>query len=63
MVQTNRGYVIATVGSAFWSSSTILISHLVNNRRMAPLQLALWRDPSVCVGMTPLPVLAGGRVK
>ena len=51
MSRTSRGYVIAMVGIAFWSSSGILISYLVSNYRLAPLQLAFWRDALVCVGV------------
>jgi DME family drug/metabolite transporter len=51
MSRASRGYVIAMVGVAFWSSSAILISYLVSNYRMAPLQLAFWRDAFVCLGV------------
>lgn len=51
MSRASRGYVIAMVGVAFWSSSAILISYLISNYHMAPLQLAFWRDTFVCVGV------------
>jgi DME family drug/metabolite transporter len=51
MARATKGYVIAIVGVAFWSSSAILISYLVGSCRMAPLQLAFWRDALVCSGV------------
>ena len=51
MSRATRGYIIAIVGVAFWSSSAILISYLVGNYRTAPLQLAFWRGSLVCVGV------------
>lgn len=51
MSRTTRGYVIAIVGIAFWSSTAILISHLVNRYGLAPLQLAFWRDALACLGL------------
>jgi DME family drug/metabolite transporter len=49
--QATKGYVIAIVGVAFWSSSAILISYLVSAYSMPPLQLAFWRDALVCIGV------------
>jgi drug/metabolite transporter (DMT)-like permease len=51
MSRATKGYVIAIVGVAFWSSSAILISYLVGTYRMPPLQLAFWRDALVCIGV------------
>ncbi len=51
MSRVSRGYVIAMVGVAFWSSSAILISYLVGHYYITPLQLAFWRDTLVCVGV------------
>jgi len=51
MSRATKGYVIAIVGVAFWSSSAILISYLVGTYHMAPLQLAFWRDALVCAGV------------
>lgn len=60
MSRASRGYFIAMIGIAFWSSSAILIVYLVSNYGMAPLQLAFWRDTFVCLGVGAA-LLAFGR--
>ena len=40
----NKGYAIALIGVAFWSSTAIFISYLLSHYTLAPLTLAFWRD-------------------
>jgi drug/metabolite transporter (DMT)-like permease len=39
-----KGYAIALIGTALWSTTAILIRHLTEHYRMPPLLLAFWRD-------------------
>ena len=39
-----RGYVIALVGTAIWSSTAVFIGYLTTRFHMPPLVLAFWRD-------------------
>jgi len=41
---SRRGYVIAFVGTAIWSTTAIFIGYLTNRFHMPPLALAFWRD-------------------
>jgi len=39
-----RGYLVAFIGTAIWSSTAIFISYLTTRFHMPPLVLAFWRD-------------------
>src|SRR5512137_2312305 len=39
-----RGYTIAVVGIAIWSTTAILIGYLSEQYHLPPLVLAFWRD-------------------
>jgi drug/metabolite transporter (DMT)-like permease len=41
---SRRGYVIAFVGTAIWSTTAIFIGYLTDHFHMPPLALAFWRD-------------------
>jgi len=41
---STRGYAIAFVGTAIWSTTAIFIGYLTNHFHMPPLALAFWRD-------------------
>ena len=41
---SRRGYVIAFVGTAIWSTTAIFIGYLTDRFHMPPLVLAFWRD-------------------
>ncbi len=43
-VKLTRGYLIALVGTAIWSSTAVFIGYLTTRFRMPPLALAFWRD-------------------
>ena len=42
--KVRRGYVIALVGTAIWSSTAVFIGYLTTRFHMPPLVLAFWRD-------------------
>ncbi len=44
-----RGYVIALIGTALWSSTGVLIRHLTEHYHMPPLVLAFWREALVAL--------------
>jgi len=44
-----KGYLIALVGTAIWSSTAVFIRYLTVNYQMPPLVLAFWRDTIVAV--------------
>jgi drug/metabolite transporter (DMT)-like permease len=39
-----RGYFLAFVATAFWSTTAVIIGHLTTRFRLPPLVLAFWRD-------------------
>jgi drug/metabolite transporter (DMT)-like permease len=41
---STRGYAIAFIGTAIWSTTAIFIGYLTNRFHMPPLVLAFWRD-------------------
>jgi drug/metabolite transporter (DMT)-like permease len=47
----NRGYLIALVGTAIWSTSAIFIRYLTTHYALPPLVLAFWRDLIVAAGL------------
>ncbi|MBL7066220.1 MAG: EamA family transporter [Anaerolineae bacterium] len=65
--KVRRGYVIALVGTAIWSSTAIFIGYLTTRFRMPPLVLAFWRDLIVAgallgvIGLVARPLLRLGR--
>jgi drug/metabolite transporter (DMT)-like permease len=54
MSRLSKGYLIAILGTAFWSSTAIFISYLTQTHKMQPLLLALWRDGFVCLALAPV---------
>ncbi len=46
-----RGYLIAVIGTALWSTTAIFIGYLSTNYKMPPLVLAFWRDLFVAAGL------------
>jgi drug/metabolite transporter, DME family len=50
--QLNRGYTLGLIGIAFWSTTAIFISYLLNNYPLRPLTLAFWRDLFVVGALT-----------
>jgi drug/metabolite transporter (DMT)-like permease len=49
--QVTKGYLIALVGTAIWSTTAIFIRYLTTNYALPPLVLAFWRDLFVAVGL------------
>jgi DME family drug/metabolite transporter len=49
MSRLTKGYLIAIIGTAFWSSTAIFIRYLTTTHQMPALLLAFWRDSLVCV--------------
>jgi drug/metabolite transporter (DMT)-like permease len=54
-----RGYVLAFIGTAFWSTSAVFISYLTTRFRMPPLVLAFWRDVLVACSLAVALALVG----
>jgi drug/metabolite transporter (DMT)-like permease len=46
-----RGYVIALIGTAIWSTTAIFIRYLTTEYDLPPLVLAFWRDLIVAAGL------------
>ncbi len=46
-----RGYVLALLATAIWSSSGVMISYLTQHYALPPLTLAFWRDALVTVAL------------
>jgi drug/metabolite transporter (DMT)-like permease len=46
-----RGYVIALIGTAIWSTTAIFIRYLTTHYGLPPLVLAFWRDLFVAAGL------------
>ena len=42
--QTSRGYLIALIGTAIWSTTAIIIRHLNDSFGLSPMVVAFWRD-------------------
>ncbi len=49
--QQTKGYLIALVGTAVWSSTAVFIRYLSVNYQMPSLVLAFWRDLIVTIAM------------
>jgi drug/metabolite transporter (DMT)-like permease len=47
----SKGYLIALIGTAVWSSTAIFIRYLSVTQQMPPLSLAFWRDLMVCLAI------------
>jgi drug/metabolite transporter (DMT)-like permease len=47
----SRGYLIALIGTAIWSTTAIFIRYLITNYALPPLVLAFWRDLFVAAGL------------
>jgi drug/metabolite transporter (DMT)-like permease len=47
-----RGYLIAIVGTVFWSTTAIFIRYLSVEHQLPALVLAFWRDLFVCLALT-----------
>jgi drug/metabolite transporter (DMT)-like permease len=48
---SSRGYLIALVGTAIWSTTAIFIRYLTTHYALPPLVLAFWRDLFVAAGL------------
>lgn len=53
MSRLTKGYTIAGVGIAIWSTTGVLISYLITRYQLPALTLALWRNLLVCVALFP----------
>jgi drug/metabolite transporter (DMT)-like permease len=53
MSQFAKGYAIAMVGVALWSTTGVFVGYLLTTHTMPPLLLAMWRDLLVCVALFP----------
>jgi DME family drug/metabolite transporter len=51
MSKLTKGYLIALVATAFWSTTGVFIRYLTETYRMPPLVLAFWRDGFVCLAL------------
>ena len=64
---STRGYLIAFVSTAIWSTTAIFIGYLTRRFHMPPLVLAFWRNLIVSgalfgvIGLTARPLLRPGR--
>lgn len=58
MSRLAKGYFIAIVGVAFWSTAAIFIGYLMSHYKMPALSLAFWRNLLVCVALVPALFLA-----
>ncbi|KXK13278.1 MAG: hypothetical protein UZ15_CFX003003364 [Chloroflexi bacterium OLB15] len=54
MSQTSRGYSIAIIGIAVWSTTPIFIGYLISHYGMPALLLSLWRNILVFAALAPL---------
>jgi len=52
MSKLTKGYLIALVATAFWSTTGVFIRYLTEAYRLPPLVLAFWRDGFVCLALT-----------
>jgi drug/metabolite transporter (DMT)-like permease len=50
--RATKGYLIALVGTAIWSSTAVFIGYLTETYHLPPLVLAFWRDFFVTVGLS-----------
>lgn len=53
MTPLTKGYVIASIAIALWSTTGILIGYLITDYHMPPLLLAFWRNLFVCAALVP----------
>jgi drug/metabolite transporter (DMT)-like permease len=49
--RVTKGYLIALVGTAIWSTTAIFIRYLTTHYALPPLALAFWRDLFVAAGL------------
>lgn len=49
--RSGRGYAVAIIGTALWSSTGVFIRYLTETYRMPPLVLAFWRELIVALGL------------
>ncbi len=52
MSRLTKGYLIALVATAFWSTTGVFIRYLTETYHLPPLVLAFWRDLFVCLALT-----------
>lgn len=52
MTRLTRGYLIAIVATAIWSSTAVFIRYLTQAYHLPPLVLAFWRDLFVSIALT-----------
>jgi DME family drug/metabolite transporter len=51
MSRLGKGYVIAIIAIAAWSTTGVLISYLLTSFEISPLLLAFWRNLLVCLAL------------
>jgi drug/metabolite transporter (DMT)-like permease len=49
--RVTKGYLIALIGTAIWSTTAIFIRYLTTHYALPPLALAFWRDLFVATGL------------
>ncbi len=54
MSQLTKGYLIAIIGVAIWSTTGVFIAYLIDHYGMQSLVLAFWRNLLVCVCLAPV---------
>lgn len=58
MSRLSKGYLIATAGVVLWSTTGVLMAHLITDYHIPPLVLAFWRDLLVSLALLPALILA-----
>ena len=53
MSRLAKGYVIAGIGIALWSTTGVFIGYLITNFQISALLLAFWRNLLVCAALVP----------
>jgi len=53
MSRRSKGYLIAGMGIAFWSTTGVIMSHLFTQYGISVLLLQFWRNTLVCVALIP----------
>jgi drug/metabolite transporter (DMT)-like permease len=64
MSRLTKGYLIALVATAFWSTTGVFIRYLTETYRLPPLVLAFWRELFVCTALAAaLALVAPSRLR
>jgi DME family drug/metabolite transporter len=53
MSRSAKGYIIAIIGIAFWSTTAVFLGYLLTYYHMPALVLAFWRNLLVCAALIP----------